>query len=291
MRNVEIEVFPIAKTQVDREAVRKWLDYLKFNEYQIPTDEEITDPALLIALAAKRCYLSFEVGVNPNITKVRKNLTEYIDNILASGHGSVMEHSTWTFAIEGVSRVFTGEMNRHRAGVGISEGSMRYIRFNDIPWWIPPSIQLTYREQHLLKSVTPGCEMREEVAQEYSLALKKQRTQEVFNRHYGQTETNYAELQEIWKNELAPTSKFHAKKQITSMMRRIVPMGVATGGVWTMNIRALRHITTLRATEAAEEEICYVFGKIAKIITESEPMLFGDFVEIDGFWQPKYKKV
>ena len=70
-------------------------------------------------MAAKRCYMSFEAGLNPNVTRVRKDLTEYLDNVLKSGHGSVLEHATYTFAIENVSRVFTGELNRHRAGVGI----------------------------------------------------------------------------------------------------------------------------------------------------------------------------
>jgi len=292
MRNVEIEVFPVARTVVNREAVQRWLDYLGANNYDIPHESMVTDPALLIALAAKRCYLSFEPGLNPNVTKVRKDLTEYLDNILKSGHGSVLEHSSYSFAIEGVSRVFTGEMNRHRAGVGISEGSMRYIRFNDIPSWLPTSITLTENEQHLLDTVQPGSEMKDETYQAYMLAKKKQASQEVFKKQYAVTELHYQTLEDIWKDELAPTSKFHGKKQITSMMRRIVPMGVATGGVWTLNIRALRHVIALRASEAAEEEIAFVFGKIAKIMAETEPMMFGDFEQsAEGFWTPKYRKV
>ena len=124
------------------------------------------------------------------------------------------------------------------------------------------------------------------------LANKKQQTQDVFNRHYIQTELNYAELQRIWENELAPESKFKGKKQITSMMRRIIPMGVATGGVWTMNLRAVRHIIALRASEGAEEEIAYVFGKIAKLMVETEPAIMGDFERDErGFWTPLYAKV
>ena len=48
----------------------------------------------------------------------------------------------------------------------------------------------------------------------------------------------------------------------------------------------------MRASEAAEEEIAYVFGKIAKLMAQEEPMLFGDFSENEnGFWAPKYPKV
>jgi thymidylate synthase (FAD) len=289
MRTVEIEVFPIAKTQVDRTAVRKWLDHLDANEYEIPTEESATDPALLIALAAKRCYLSFEPGINPNVTRVRKDLTDYLDNILKSGHGSVLEHATWTFAIEGVSRVFTGEMNRHRAGVGVSEGSMRYIRFRDIPFWVPLCLKLTAEEA---KAAQDNFGSSDALKAANPMAHKKLSTLEVFKAHYQKTENAYAQLEEIWKDELAPEAKFHGKKQITSMMRRIVPMGVATGGVWTLNIRALRHVLALRATAGAEEEIAYVAGKIAKIMLEKELGLFQDFVQDEaGFWTSKYHKV
>ncbi len=296
MRNVDIRVFMLAKTQVQKEAVQAWLDHLGANEFEIPGPEAVTDPALLIALAAKRCYMSFQKSLNPNVTKVRKDMAEYIDNILKSGHGSVFEHSVFTFAVEGVSRVFTGEMNRHRAGVGISEGSMRYIRFNDIPWWLPTSLRTTKAEEDAYRyCATWTAEDPAPTPEDRQLAAmydKKVDTQRVFQDHMTMTEQNYAKLQEIWKEELAPDSKFHGKKQVTSMMRRIMPMGIATGGVWTMNARAVRHIMALRSSEAAEEEIAYVFSLISKMMVESEPYLCGDFTQDEkGFWHPKYPKV
>lgn len=314
MKNVEIETFCIAQTRVNRESVDKWLQFIGADEFEVPAEGDATDPALLVALASKRCYMSFQPSLNPNLTKVRKDLTEYLDNVLKSGHGSVTEHAVYTFAIENVSRIFTGELNRHRAGVGISEGSMRYIRYRDIPWWLPTSITLTKNEEIAVEigqevfqlnfPVTPeGVKdvyvhpevlklLDEPLRSRWVTAIKKLKTQALFNRHYAMTEVNYAEGQDIWKEELAPDSKFHGKKQITSMMRRIIPMGVATGGVWTMNIRAIRHIIALRCSEAAEEEIAYVFGKIAKYICEQEPMLMGDFKQDEnGFWVPKYKKI
>ncbi len=256
---------------------REYRDQLLNNDLD-QDDPNITDPAFLIAMAAKRCYMSFEAGLNPNVTKVRKDWVEYIDNILKSGHGSVLEHSSYTFAIEGVSRVFTGEMNRHRAGVGISEGSMRFIRFDDIGYWLPTSITVQEGED-----VSPETK---------KLMLKKLRSQSIFARAFKQAEENYKELMEIWSEELAPESPFKDKKHVTSMMRRVVPMGVATGGVWTLNIRAVRHVMAMRAGPAAEEEIFHVFSRIAKMMVENEPMLCGDFTQnSDGFWAPKYPKV
>ena len=138
-KNVGIEIFFIAKTVVDRDEVKKWLEYLEADEFD-PQFESKTNAELLTELAGRRCYKSYQIGLNPNITKIRLDIAEYIENILKSGHGSVMEHASYSFAIEGVSRVFTGEMNRHRAGMAISEGSMRYIRFDNMPYWIQPSI-------------------------------------------------------------------------------------------------------------------------------------------------------
>jgi len=273
MNNIEIEIFNIAKTQVDKEEVRRWLDYLNVSdEWQFPPEEVVSNPALNIALAAKRCYMSFEAGLNPNVTKVRSDFIEYFDNVLKSGHGSITEHSVFSFAIEGVSRVFTAEMNRHRAGWAISEGSLRFIRFDKkIPWWLPLSL-------------------REDENDDADLKERKQRSREIFDKAFKHQEECYGELLKVWDME-STDKNFSYKKKVTSCLRRIVGMGVATGGVWTGNIRALRHVMTMRAAEAAEEEICHVFSRIAKKMRDTEPLLFGDFIEENGFWRPKYVKV
>lgn len=69
-------------------------------------------------------------------------------------------------------------------------------------------------------------------------------------------------------------------------------MGIATGGMWTGNLRAIRHILTMRTTAAAEEEIAFVFSNVMQRIAQKEPTIFGDFVQDEfGFWSPKYMKV
>ena len=270
---VDISIHLIAGTEVYPVDVVEWLDGIGVESYD-PDYENKTDAELLTELAGRRCYMSFEPGLNPNVTKIRENLAEYLENILKSAHGSVLEHSSYTFAIEGVSRVFTGEMNRHRAGVAVSEGSMRYIRLEDMGYWLPPSIS------------------HPSAADGYELSQKKAQTKIVIARAFRDAEEHYAELQDIWKDELSPTSKFKSKKEITSMMRRIVPMGIATGGIWTMNLRAMRHIITVRTSPHAEEEIAFVFSNILRVLSSKQPNLFGDFQEVDGgFYVPKYVKV
>ncbi len=268
----EISVHVLAQTVVDREAVRTWLDELGADEFEIPTEEAVSDPSLLVALAAKQCYMAFQPGLNPNVNKVRQDMVEYLDNVLKQRHGSVLEHSVFTFGINGCSRVFTGEMNRHRAGVGISERSMRYIRYENIRFWMPECF-------------------RESVGDTPDIAEKKKMSRALLSGQFASQERMMAEFAALWEDELAPTSTFHLKKVLTSAFRRGIGMGIATGGVWTLNLRALRHVIALRTDAGAEEEIVHVFKKIGKIMIARVPELLGDFKEVDGALVPEYWKV
>lgn len=268
----EIRVFQIARTTVLRDEVRAWLDDLGAMEFEIPEEDAVSDPALLVALAAKQCYLSFQPGLNPNITKVRKDMVEYLDNVLKQKHGSVLEHAVFTFGINGCSRVFTGENNRHRAGVGISERSMRYVRYDKIEFWMPECF-------------------RDEASDTPQVSEKKRRSRELLTAQFESQEQMMQTFSEIWKEELSPTSTFHAKKVLTSAFRRGIGMGIATGGVWTLNIRALRHVIALRTEAGAEEEIVHVYRKVGRMMLAAVPELFGDFQEVNGVFIPEYWKV
>ena len=299
MHNTEIGIFKIAQTQVNWPQVQEWLKFVGVKHplevlRQVATDRVIahvdlggfegpgdvvaTEASALIALAGKRCYSSFEVGLNPNISKIRTDHAEYITNVLKSGHGSVLEHATWTFAIENVSRVFTGEMNRHRAGVAVSEGSMRYIRFDDIGFTMPSSL--------IPDMGGPYGDIDDEI----QYAKDQNATQGILKQAFEGAQKHYIDLCNLWKIE--EMKDFTQKKKLTSMFRRIIGMGVSTGGVWTINARAMRHILAMRGSVHAEEEIYDVFHRIAEIMIADEPLLFGDFTkDVCGSWVPKYPKV
>jgi len=273
LANVPIKVFLIAQSQINRGELRKWVRHIGAKKFALPDKKVVSGPSAIVGVGAKRCYNSFEVGLNPNITKVRDDWSDYLLNVLKQGHGSVLEHASFTLAIEGVSRVFTGEMNRHRAGWAISEGSMRFIRFDKkIPWWLPTSLQ-------------PNAGDNPE------LARKKKETVKIFRKAFKHQEDCYAEMLAVWEMDESDKN-FHYKKVVTSCLRRIVGMGVATGGIWTGNARALRHVITMRTEPGAEEEIAYVFSRVAEIMTAREPLLFPDFVKNEaGTWIPRFRKV
>ena len=267
MRQVKPEVYLIAQTQLNGVETRRWLNDIGATKFEVPLSAVGT---ALTVLSGKRCYMSFQPGLNPNVTKVRDDLVAFIDNILKVGHGSVLEHTTYTFALEGISRVLTAELNRHRAGMAISEGSMRYIRFDDIPYWLPESIRF-------------------DEADTKEIRRAKLLTQSTFEIAFRQMEENYDKLLKIW--EYGKLKKFADKKKLTSMFRRIIGIGVVTGGVWTGNLRALRHVFTMRCSEHAEEEICLVASMMLERMIQAEPEVFGDFEKVDGHWRPKHWKV
>lgn len=269
-----IAVFPIAQTTANREEVDRWLTYIGVDKDVVIEllESGTPDPALIVALAAKQCYLSFQPGLNPNITKVRRDMVEYLDNVLKQKHGSVFEHATFTFAIEGCSRVFTGEMNRHRAGVAISERSMRYVRYDNITYWLPECFRPKEGDSQVIVD-------------------KKNASQVILQRAFDHMQDTMKAFNQVWAEELSPESTFHAKKTLTSAFRRAIGMGIATGGIWTLNLRALRHVIALRTDSAAEEEIVHVCRKIGHHMMLSLPEIFGDFRDIGGVLIPDYWKV
>lgn len=274
---VKLAVFPIAETRMNWGEALKWLRHLGVEDptrYLVNMTNNATDAESLIMLAGKRCYMSFQPGLNPNVQKVRADYTAYLDNILKSGHGSVIEQADQTFAIEGLSRVCTAELNRHRAGWAVSEGSMRYIRFEDIPYWMPDSLQPDDNDSPDVRD-------------------RKLRSRLLFQGAFRQMEENYARFMKIWEMDEGHPS-FYYKKRVTSTARRLIGMGVATGGIWKGNLRAVRHVLDLRCDDqAAEEEIFHLFRLIGDYMVEHQPRLFQDFTknEETGAWNAGYKKV
>lgn len=215
----------------------------------------------LIEFMGRLCYRSWAPGLNANVTKIREDRGDYLLNVIRSGHGSVLEHATFSFVIHNCSRVLTAELNRHRAGVAISEQSLRYVRLDDLSFRLPPTLS--------------------------------PQAQEMMERAVEHIEEVIADLIE---NEITDDMDFAKKKEITSAIRRIAPLGMATEEGWTANVRAIRHVISVRSNPHAEEEIRVFADQLASIMQKQCPLLFGDFVEepvVDGpaAWETPHAKV
>ncbi len=85
---------------------------------------------------------------------------------------------------------------------------------------------------------------------------------------------------------------FAVKKEVTSALRRLAPLGLSTDIVWTANARTLRHVVEMRTAPGAEEELRLVFGAVAETMLREAPGLFQDFAQTgDGAWVPEHRKV
>lgn len=278
MRRVEPKVYLVAQTEICEGGLSSYLESVmaplaKPEEGLLPGIHNLLVPKWttdapssiekLIEVMGRMCYRSFAPGLNPNVSRVREGNKTYMDNILKTGHGSILEHGSASFIFADVSRVFTHELVRHRAGTAMSQESLRYVRLEDLGLWIPSDI------------------------------ANNPEAVEIFKKHFELNEKLQVDLAKIF--DLDNTADFGVKKKITSAMRRLAPDGLATSIGWTANMRALRHVIELRTSRHAEEEIRLVFHKVAKICAARWPNLFGDFsVEtVDGIgeWTTKNHKV
>lgn len=235
-----------------------------------------TDAEMLIEFAGRGCYRSWAPGLNANVTAVREDSGAYLRNILSSGHGSVLEHAQFTFVFHDVSRVFTHELVRHRVGTAISQESLRYVRLADLGVRIPDVLN---RDDVLLPDRTEEPYDSDGVTVQPLVMLPKAivslvETLEEFQR-------DAAEALGL-DSEHVP---FSVKKEATSALRRLAPIGLSTMMTWSANVRTLRHVIVMRTSKHAEEEIRLVFQEVARQLSYAHPLLFGDLTpNEDGEW-------
>jgi thymidylate synthase (FAD) len=94
------------------------------------------DPERAVATAARLCYAP--VGAAELMeTMTDEQVHSVLRTIMESGHFSTLEHATYTFAVEGVSRTLTHQLVRHRLA-SFNQQSQRYVTFTDEPQFIEP---------------------------------------------------------------------------------------------------------------------------------------------------------
>jgi thymidylate synthase (FAD) len=261
VKETQPSVFLIARPSVNFEGARAYLNSVggeSWLDLRQGEAGEVNEGELLAEFAGRICYRSWEPGLNPNVTRIRTDREAYFANVLRSFHGSVLEHANYSFAFRNVSRVFTHELVRHRAGSAFSQESLRYVRLTDIGFRVAPALE-PIRDQVLIL-----VETLEEFQRSAADSL-------------GLDDEGMA---------------FAVKKEITSALRRLAPIGLSTDILWTANVRTLRHVIEMRTAPGAEEELRQVFNLVAETMKSAAPNLFQDFQrEEDGSWVPEWRKV
>jgi len=204
------------------------------------TDTDVAGQKLS-EIAGRVCYMSF---ARP---RPGGNAT-YLRHILEVGHGSVLEHAVWNFIFTGVSRSFTHELVRHRAGWGYSQLSQRYV------------------DESTASFVEPDC-----VADDAECHA-------IFEAAIADAQAAYLKLVERLTTRFESVEdKTMRRKLARQAARCVLPNATETKIFVTANARALRHFIELRCNEFAEPEIRKVAARVLDVMRVEAPSLFSDY--------------
>ena len=232
----EPKVYLVGRQSIDDRGLAA---FLSEHEMAWQTDTEVGAEVLAEA-AGRLCYLSYGKG--------RKDNREYLANIIESKHGSVLEHAVWNFIIAGVSRSFTHELVRHRAGFGYSQLSQRYVDESTANFVEPDVIAEDERLHTLwLRAIRASHEAYVELVD--GLAAK------------------YKDVPD----------RTQRRKLARQAARSVLPNATETMIFVTANARALRHFIEMRASEWADVEIRKVALELLRIMQREAPSMFGDY--------------
>ena len=210
------------------------------------------EPEKVVASAAKHCYSSAGIeeiaeGLTPEKT------AKFVGMISELGHASTIEHVSFTFGIEGVSRAFLAQITRHRIA-SYSVKSQRYVGESDFEYVVPPEIDAV-----------------PEAREEFLAAMEEDR------RHYEKisailTEKHKRELLESGREEKAAGRA--AKRMANEDARFVLPNACETKMICTFNARELQHLFSLRCCSRAQWEIREVANRMLALVRPVAPDLF-----------------
>lgn len=213
-------VHVVAKTSYDRSGIEDFLsaraDTSNLKYMDCASDSE---PEEIVEIAGRLCYNSF--------TRKRKNCNQsYLEHIIECGHGSVLEHVSFSFIITGVSRSLTHELVRHRVGVAYSQESERYVDKSKTRFVIPPA---------LIGNEVLATEWYESVCS---------------------SRAHYEAMVDVLEKASPDTwDRTTIRKRAREAARSVLPESTETRIFVTMNARELRHFLTLRGSLQADAEI------------------------------------
>ena len=210
------------------------------------------DPERIVATAAKLCYSSSDIG------SLRDGLTDdkiesFIDMLASIGHESVMEHVTFTFGIEGISRACSHQLVRHRIA-SYSQKSQRYVNEDGFEFITPPAI-----------ADIP------EAKEEYDRVI------DIITESYSKiadmlTEKHKKALMDDGADEKTAAGK--ARKLANEDARFLLPNACETKIVVTMNVRSLFNFFRHRCCNRAQWEIRDVANEMLRLCLKTAQHIF-----------------
>lgn len=203
------------------------------------------DPEKIVAAAAKLCYSKSDIETLMDGLTDEK-VSSFLDKLESYKHFSPVEHASFTFGIEGVSRSFLAQISRHRIA-SFSVQSQRYVDMDNADHVVPKEIY---------------------DAGYSAVRLYEESVKNSFN--------NYNELkEELTRKYIAEGMKESpAKKKAQEDARYLLPEACCTRMIVTMNARELNHFFNLRCCNRASREIREVAEEMLKLVYPVAPHLF-----------------
>ncbi len=210
------------------------------------------NPEHTVASAAKLCYSS------STITGLRGNLTDeaaasFVEMLSEIGHESPIEHASFTFGIEGVSRSLLAQITRHRMA-SFSVKSQRYVREGAFEYITPPEIA----ENDEAKKIYDELMQYDQECYDRLAAVLKEKHIKTFMAE-GKDEKTATRL---------------AEKKAIEDARFVLPNSCSTQMVMTMNARSLHNFFRHRCCNRAQWEIQDIANQMLKLVLEVAPNLF-----------------
>ncbi|SFI37694.1 thymidylate synthase (FAD) [Tindallia magadiensis] len=211
------------------------------------------DPEKIVAAAAKLCYSP------TGATELMKNLEEdsvrhFVTLLTQMGHESPIEHISFTFSVEGVSRSLTHQLVRHRIA-SYSQQSQRYVREEGFAYIIPSAIEQDVEAKTLFeKTMDAQQKAYDQLAERLVSQYKK--------------EFMAKGLPEKKANSLA-------EKKAIEDARYVLPNACETKIVITMNARSLLHFFKIRCCNRAQWEIKNLAIEMLRQVKAVAPSIFG----------------
>ena len=210
------------------------------------------EPEIVVAASAKLCYS--QVGASEIMDDLNaENSAKFLDKLMDFGHYSPLEHVSFTFAIDGVSRVLTHQLVRHRIA-SYSQQSQRYVKLEQFDYIVPPSIDANPEASALFKEAMAADQRA------YDQLV------EILEKQY---------LDENLKTGMSAShAKSNAEKSAIEDARFVFPNACETKIVATMNARSLINFFNHRCCNRAQWEIRELADKMLKCVKGVAPSLF-----------------
>jgi thymidylate synthase (FAD) len=273
---LEPNVYCLARPQFINSEVKGFLADEGYSDWDTDTD---IDAEVLVELAGRSCYQSFKIKRNGGNK-------EYIGHILEVGHGSVLEHAVFSVMFTGVSRSFTHELIRHRAGFGYSQLSQRYVDESEGVFVVPPAIHPEFKE-YLARSSA-----ERDMDDLYSQYMVKEWLDSIFL-----AQRNYKSLSDSLCRKYSDIEdRTLRRKKAREAARSVLPNATETKILATANARSWRHFWEMRASESADQEMCRAALASWRLLSPMAPNLFGDYrvmIGVDGreYLETDHRKV